>query len=425
MPDNKHIEKLVSHLFRREAGKMTAILIKLFGVSMISQAEDIVQDTFLAAYKTWPYGNVPDKPEAWLMQVAKNKAIDILRENAKRASLPYSAFVANKEQVFYQHIDQAFSDHDTLDAQLKLLFLCCHPELSEKQQMAFTLQVLCGFSINEIASSLLMEKEAVKKTLLRTKQEIKQKGLFADTGYLYRSMQRLDMLRQVLYLMFNEGYKTTEDTELINRDLCFEAIRLGKMVLKLGDNTAKSETKAMLALMFFNVARFASRTELDGSIVSLEEQDRRKWDKNLIIEAYFYLKDSRNTALLSRYHIEAGIAAVHCSAETYEQTDWKQIVYYYEQLEQIEWSPVVRLNKAIAIYHFLGAHEALRELETINNLKLSKHHLFHATKASFLSKAGQYEEAVYHYKEAINLAKSELDKQFLINKMEECTSFAN
>ncbi|HYD21279.1 MAG TPA: sigma-70 family RNA polymerase sigma factor [Flavipsychrobacter sp.] len=425
MQDNKNIEKLVDHLFRREAGKMTAILIKLFGISMISQAEDIVQDTFLAAYKTWPYGDVPGKPEAWLMQVAKNKAIDILRGNAQQISLPHSAFITNKEQAFHQQIERAFSDHDTLDAQLKLLFLCCHPELGEKQQIALTLQVLCGFSINEIASALLMEKEAVKKTLLRTKQDIKLKGLFANTAYLYRSMQRLHMLRQVLYLMFNEGYKTTEDKELINRDLCFEAIRLGKIVLSLGDEAAKSETRAMLALMFFNVARFASRTEVDGSIISLEKQDRSKWDKALIKEAYFYLEGSRSTTLLSRYHIEAGIAALHCSAETYEQTNWKQIVYYYEQLEKIDRSPVVSLNKAIAIYHLSGAIEALKVLDRINILKLGRHYLFHATKASFLGKVGQYEEAVHHYKEAINLAKSQLDKQFLINKMEECRSFAN
>lgn len=425
MSHNESIEKLVSHLFRQEAGKMTAILIRLFGFSMISLAEDIVQDTFLSAYTSWPYGDIPDKPEAWLMQVAKNKAINALKREARNISLPNSVFVSDKENSLTQYIEQAFTEKDTLDAQLKLLFLCCHPQLNEKQQIALTLQVLSGFSLQEISSALLMEKEAVKKTLFRAKQEIKDKGLSAYSGYTLLSMQRQEMVRHVLYLMFNEGYKTTESKELINIDLCFEAIRLGKIVLASDNDATAGETQAMLSLMFFNVARFSTRTNTEGGIISLEKQDRSLWDNALINEGYYYLNASRNSTTLTRYHLEAGIAALHCSAESFEQTNWQQVLFYYDQLIKIDSSPIIILNRAVAVYHVHGVSPAMKELERIKNTRLGNYYLFHATKAAFLVKAGQHKKAIQYYRQAINLANSTLDKQFLYHKIEECRSMAN
>jgi RNA polymerase sigma-70 factor (ECF subfamily) len=373
---NSSIEKLVSHLFRKEAGKMTAILVQLFGFSMISLAEDIVQDTFVSAYSSWPYRTIPDKPEAWLMQVAKNKAINALKKDSRNISMPHSAFAPDKEMTLHLQIEQAFTERDSLDAQLKLLFLCCHPGLGDKQQVALTLQVLCGFSLNEIAAALLMEKEAVKKMLFRTKQEIKEKGLFNNSGYLLRSMQRLETVQQVLYLMFNEGYKTTESKDLINKDLCYEAIRLGKLVLPLGDDAVVSNTHAMLSLMFFNAARFNARTTEAGEIISLEHQDRSKWDRALISEGYYHLGESRKSNKLSKYHLEAGIAAIHCSAENFEQTNWEQIQFYYNLLIQTDNTPIIALNRTVAVYYVSGVQDALRELNKITDTRFTGHYLY-------------------------------------------------
>lgn len=425
MEDNSSIEKLVGHLFRKEAGKMTAILVQLFSFNMISLAEDIVQDTFLAAYSSWPYRTIPDKPEAWLMQVAKNKAINALKHEARNISMPHSAFAPDKELAINQQIEHAFAEKDAFDAQLKLLFLCCHPELGDKQQVALTLQVLCGFSLNEIASALLMEKEAVKKMLFRVKQEIKDKGLFNNSGYMLRSMQRLEMVQQVLYLMFNEGYKTTESKDLINKDLCYEAIRLGKLILSLGDETAVCNTQAMLSLMFFNAARFAARTTETGAIISLEHQDRSKWDAALIKEGYYYLEASRKSNRPGKYHLEAGIAAVHCSAERFDLTNWQQVLFYYDLLVQVDNTPVVILNRAIAVYHVYGAKTALEELDKITDVKFTGHYLYHATKADLLAKTGDHVNSIHYYNLALQNASSSLDKQFLKDKISEYISMVN
>lgn len=418
------MDKMVAHLFRRQAGKMTAALVRLFGFEHLSLAEDVVQESFIAAFQKWPFTGIPDNPEAWLMAVARNKAINALKKDAKLLVQDHSLFANDSAADVTRQVDFAFHEGEITDSQLRLLFMCCHPSLSVKSQVVLTLQVLCGFSLEEIANALLMQKEAVKKTLMRTKQEIRDKQLYKHTNHVLLSANRIEVILQVLYLMFNEGYKTTSDKELINTDLCFESIRLCKLLLPLAPHA--NEINALLALMFFNIARFPARTGEAGEIVLLQHQDRSRWQKEFIAEGFHYLQHSRSDGRLSKYHLEAGIAAVHCSAASYEQTDWQRIVFYYEQLQQIEPSAVIRIHKAIAVAEWKEPAAGLELLEKLGHAgELDNYYLFHASKAELLLKMRRYRDAMISYELAKEHTRSVLNKKHIDTRIQECQSQLN
>lgn len=418
------VHDLVSYLFREQAGKINAALLNLFGFNNLQLVEDVIQETFIAAYQKWPYSGIPDDPAAWLIVTARNKAVNELKRGAKITFSDNSAFIANIEQHAEQQIEHSFSEKEIVDSQLKLLFLCCHPQLRPKAQVILTLQVLCGFSLEEIASAMLMRKEAVKKTLLRTKQEIREKQLYIHTTYTFLSDTRAEAVLQVLYLMFNEGYKTTEDKELVNKDLCYEAIRLCKLLLRL--KSKESDINALLALMFFNIARFPARSGESGEIVLLQDQDRHKWDRRFIDEAFYYLERSRNTQTLTRYHLEAGIASAHCSSKSYGETDWKIIVYYYDKLMALNPSPIVSINRAIAIAELNGADKGLQELNSLSTYPgVTAYYLYPAAKGELLLRLKQYREAIPLFRSASDLTKSTFNKNLLSSRIEYCITKLN
>ena len=271
--DTKNIDSLADHLFRENSGKMVAHLCRRYSLKNIADILDIVHDTFETALVQWKFAGLPRNSEAWLMQVAKNKAINHFKRAHKKTAVdPFelSSTLQSREEAC---ADQRQEDLEIADSQLKLLCLCCGLEVSAKSKIILTLHILCGFGLAEIANALLMHKEAVKKALFRTKRILKQKTITFETHHKQNNPGDLNMAHIILYLMFNEGYKTTNSAAILNHDLCYEAMRLTKLLLA-EDTEAKSETSALLSLMFFNLARFPARLTTAGEMVPLADQDR-------------------------------------------------------------------------------------------------------------------------------------------------------
>lgn len=301
------INAIADHLFRKDSGKMVAVLTRIFGLQQIDNVMDIVHDTFETALTKWKYTGLPENPSGWLMKVAKNKAINNFKRESKVTLIEPSVFAKTLDTGFESNMDHFFLPGETEDSQLRLLLTCCHPDFSDKNQMILTLNILCGFGVTEIANALLMKYEAVKKALSRSKAQLKKKGNILQTPLMLQYEKRVRIVQTILYLMYNEGYKTTRSNEMINHDLCYESIRLTKLLLK--NNVAlKNESHSLLALMFFHLARFPSRISADSEIVTLVKQDRKKWNKAFIEEGYYYLNHATENQTLSPYHLEALIA---------------------------------------------------------------------------------------------------------------------
>ena len=412
--DSKNIE----HLFRQQSGKMFSILIRLFGFENSTLIEDIIQETFLAAMKTWSIKGAPEQPEAWLMQVSKNKLINELKKRSNRTRLN-EQFAGEKLE---EKVDELFLDKEIKDSQLRALFACCNPFLSKKEQIMLTLKVLSGFNNTEIANALISTPEAVKKAIYRAKNALLEQQVDLNAPLLPEAAQRIDMVHRIIYLIFNEGYKSTSRKEVINEDLCFEASRLAVLVSGI-EGKHQAESYALLALIYFSMARFPSRLNANGEMIELEAQDRSKWDKELIFAGTSLLAKSRNTKNVSAYHLEATISSIHCMAEDFESTDWESITVCYDKLLELEDNPVIRINRAIAISKWKGPEIGARHLDEIENV-ISKpiKQLFYAAKAAMLFQEKKYETAKSYYQVAMDLSKHEMDKQFLAKKIQLCNT---
>lgn len=411
---------MADHLFRENSGKMIAVLSRSFGLHNIDQISDIVQDTFEAALKHWKFEGIPENPAGWLMQVAKFQAINFFKRESKTTRVSPSSFIKNFDLSTEENTGDYFLQTDVEDSQLRLLLTCCHPDFSEKNQIILTLNIICGFGTPEIAGALLMNEEAVKKALARTKQELKKKKNILETPSLLKFEKRISTVQTIIYLIFNEGYKTTRGKQIINNDLCYEAIRLGKLVL----NPAVSllaENNALLALMFFNLARFPARVNSSGDMISLEDQDRSKWNKVFIEEGNAYLNFATKGDKLSRFHLEAIISSLHCLAPSFEKTDWKSIYFLYEQLENIEPSSLVTLNKIIAKSYISKIESCLEEISALKEKSLlSIPYMIFAAEASLYKRNGDLKKAQESYLKASDHASSPFDKQFLKTKISQC-----
>lgn len=405
---------LVDHLFRTESGKMTAILTRIFGLRHSTLVDDIVQDTFLSALKTWPLKGQPDNPSAWLMQVAKNKAINTIKRGNRLDKLSPGILKESGQ------IDHLFLDHEIKDSQLRMLFACCYPDLPEKTQILLMLKTLCGFSKEEIASAMLMSPEAVKKAVYRAKTDIQAKYDTITVPVLHAAKERLNTVYTVIYLMFTEGYKRSYQEDVISEDLCFEAVRLATLLLEIpGVNHGK--THALLSLIYFTMARFPARKGNDGEIIDLKLQDRSLWDKNCLNAGFHHFRLSRESESLSKFHLESTIACIHCSAKTFEETDWKAILSTYQKLLQLEDSGIVRLNYAIALGNVEGPEEGLKALKKIDLHSVKdKEFMLCAARADMHAELQNYEKAKSYYQVACDLAISKADKHFLRSKMEDC-----
>jgi RNA polymerase sigma-70 factor (ECF subfamily) len=419
--DTLSIHKLVDHLFRHQAGKMISVLVRLFGIYNLELAEDVVQDTMRQALLDWSLGNIPENPEAWLMAVAKRKAINcaakakFIRHFAEEYDrLPKSNLPSSL--IF----DNIFLDQEVKDSQLRMIFTCCNPLLSTESQITLTLKTLCGFSIREIACSLLTNEDTINKRLYRAKERIRNSNIPFEIPRGKELCQRLEAVYLVIYLIFNEGYNSISDDLVIRKDLCWEAMRLAGLLLeKPLDQNPK--TYALLALMCFHAGRFGSRLNDAGGIVILEEQDRTLWDKELIERGFWFLSNASTGDEISDYHLEAGIAAQHCLAKSFEQTDWEIIYALYTNLEKIKLSPIIALNKAIIAGKRKGAQKSIELLHELESEKaLTTYYLLPASLGEFYLQINDKQQAKTYFKKAKSLISSKAGTELLDRKIASC-----
>jgi RNA polymerase sigma factor (sigma-70 family) len=413
------VNSLVSHLFRHEAGKLVAILTRIFGPGNIQLAEDIVQDTLIAAMDSWTGHDLPDNPAAWLMQVAKRKALNELR----RTKVVYRHCEASGDENgdYVAWVEGIFLDKEIQDSQLRMIFTCCHPSLSMKSQTALTLKVLCGFSIKEVSQALLTSEDVIHKRLYRSKEKIRSQKIPFNIPSRDKLTGRIDAVCLTLYLLFNEGYNSSSSEKIIRKDLCAEALRLTILLNQYFSD--RSETCALISLMCLHAARFEARLDRQGAIVIFEDQDRTLWNRELIAKGLHYLKKASASARLSEYHLEAGIAAEHCLAKSFEETDWQSIYSQYELLYRLKQNPIIKLNMAIICSQLESTLAAIQKLEKlILEKELDGYYLLHATLGIFYLKEKQYNRALRYLTRAKNMTNSSQETEFLNKRLSECRS---
>ena len=392
---------------------MVSSLVSYFGLTNFALAEDIVQDTFVAALDQWAL-SVPDDPQAWLFRVCRNKTINVLQ---KKGTHVVDASSVSEKGMTDRTMEHLFLDHEIKDNQLRLLFACCHPSLSPKSQIIFILKYLCGLKVEEISRALVMNDDAVMKNLSRSKETLSQEIKTLQVPFLMRSHERLNSVHTSIYLLFNEGYAATQGEEMIRRDLCIEAMRLIRSIVDIPE-IRNHDTFALFALMCLHASRFDSRIGTGGEVIELELQDRTKWDRDLIQVAVQYLRHAHESNKATRFIIEAAIASVHCVAEKFEETNWSLIVGLYDRLSEIQSTPFVDLNRSVAIYYASGPVAALDSLQQSKHLSwLSNYYLYHAMLGKINAGIGKTQEAVLCYEKALSLAKLKAEQDFLYRKI--------
>ena len=418
MDQNKSINQLVDHLFRHESGKMIAVLSRLLGLQNIEVAQDIVQDTLLQAMSTWSYKAIPDNPSAWLYRVAKNKAIDFLRREKRFHEIsPEYKYLLESEYTLSSTVNNLFLENEIQDSQLRMIFACCHPAITEESQIALTLKTLCGLSINEIAKAFLTTEETIAKRIYRAKEKIKAEKIELEVPQNNELSSRVDAVLKSLYLLFNEGYKSSHPDKLIREDLCEEAIRLCLLITQ-NSLTSFPRSKALLALMCFQASRLDARLDDKNNIILLKHQDRSKWNRSLMSKGFELMEESTEPFEVSTYHLEAAIASQHATARSFEQTNWKSIYHLYEMLYQLQPNPVVAMNKAIASSYAISKQNALEELQQIKGLE--NHHLYYATLGEIYFDLENKIEAKKFFTKALELTSSSYEQQLLISKISSC-----
>lgn len=416
MASEQSLHDTTTHLFRHESGKMLSALLRLFGLAQVEIAEDIVQDTLLTAYESWKIHGLPEQPKAWLYRTAKNKTVDFLRRERNFRSNIAPNFVETTRQnlVSDAWLDSFFLEDEIEDAQLRTMFACCHPSIPVESQLTLMLRTLCGLSVREIAVAFLLPEDTVGKRLSRAKERIRQEQLSLEVPKGEELVGRLDVVLQAIYLLFNEGYKSSTDTSVIRRELCAEALRLGGLLCRHTISNLP-KTHALQSLMCFHASRFDARLNETGEIILLEHQDRSRWNRPMIALAYEHLHQSIRTTDMSEYHIEAAISSYHASAPAFEKTNWKAIFYCYELLLKINPTPFVALNRAIALGYAEGPVVGIDALLKIEGL--SGHYLYHTALGDFYRKNGDAENAKVCYRRALEGVELEAEKKVLERKM--------
>jgi RNA polymerase sigma factor (sigma-70 family) len=408
------VNQLVDHLFRHESGRMVSVLTKMLGLKNLEVAQDIVQDTLLKAMTHWRYGKVPDNPPAWLYTVARNKAIDFIR--AQKLN-PKAEEIGERTLLSAEDSHDIFLEREIQDSQLRMIFACCHPSIAEESQIALSLKILCGLSAQEIARAFLTLEETIAKRIYRAKEKILAEKIELEVPSASLLKSRLENVLHVLYLLFNEGYNSSNPDELIRKDICAEAMRLCHLLTGHA-LTRTPSSNALLSLMCFQSSRFESRISESGNIITLKYQDRSTWSRALIRKGIDYLDLAAEGDSFSKYHLEAAIASLHASAPSFEATDWKSVYHLYETLYLINPSPVVALNKAIASSYAVSNESAFDLLNKIKGLE--KHHLYYAALGEVCLALNKKPEAERHFLQAFDLTPSKTEQQLLQEKILGC-----
>ncbi len=405
--------QLITHCFRNEYGKMISVITGYLGIEKVHTAEDIVQETLCRALQHWTFEGIPNNPEGWLYTTAKNLALNIVGRSNNLQHIKSTIVLEMNTVKSMENID--FSEGEINDSQLKMMMACCHSELSQDYQLALILKILCGFSIKEIANAFFTTTETINKRLVRGRKKLRESSI--DINDLNKPEEHIETILRAIYLLYNEGYKSSKQHTQIRYDLCLEAVRLGELLAHSKHIEDKSEIHALLALIFLNTSRFEARMKSENAIIELSQQDRGQYDKSMIFKGLQYLDWSVKSKKISKYHIMATISANHCVATSYEQTNWIEILKLYDTLLELENSPIVRLNRSVAMANIYGNQQAIVELESLKEYFLSnRNHLYHATLASLYAKEKKEDDAIKHYKAAIALAPTETDKEFLEKK---------
>ena len=409
-------QELIPHLFRTEFRKITAVLCKLFGpaLSGIEIAEDIASETFLSALETWTYKGIPENPTAWLYSVAKNKAINYINRNHLFAGKISSQIKYDASEISEIEID--LSEKNITDSQLQMLFAICHPSISTESQIGISLRILCGFGIDEIANALLTNKETVNKRLFRAKEKLRLEKVQIvpiDIGITSEAEinKRLETVLTTLYLLFNEGYYSESKDSVLREDLCLEAMRLTYLLIE-NEQTNQPSVNALLSLMCFQSSRFEARKNKNGEMVLYDDQDETLWNDELISKGVYFLHQASQGNTLSKYHLEASIAYWHTiKADTKEK--WENILQLFNQLLQIDYSPIAALNRTYALSKANGKGEAIIEAE---KLKLTNNHFYFTLLGELYSDIDN-NKAKENFQKALSLAKTQTDKQTIQKKI--------
>ena len=405
--------QLVDHLFRHQAGRMVAWLTRIFGPAHLELAEEVVQDALVKALQQWPFSGIPENPSAWLYAVARNRAVDVLRRDTSFQDRS-AAIIAEltSRATLVSEIPEAVNDDE-----LRMVFMCCHPELPRDAQVALSLKTVGGFSTAEIARAFLASESTIAQRIVRAKRMLRDRQIAFDLPSASALSQRLEPVLEVIYLMFNEGYAAHTGETLVREDLCHEAIRLGRLVA--GSPVAgRPSAHALVALMALHAARIPARVSRSGEMVLLEDQDRSLWDAGLIALGFAHLERSIEGRDRTVYHVQAAIAAVHAAAPSYDKTDWTSMLALYDDLLRINRSPIVELNRAVALAKVEGTDAALRTIARLEREPaLEAYYLLPSVKGALLQERGDAAGAAVAYEEALKRPCSEPEKRFLLRRL--------
>jgi RNA polymerase sigma factor (sigma-70 family) len=412
--------RLVEHFFRHETGRLHGALIRLLGVEHFSLAEDLAQEAMLRALRTWSMGGVPPNPSAWITQVAMNLARDTLRHR-RMAAAKESAITTHQEQLHATPAVAWEAVQEIRDDTLRLMFVCCHPAIAPDAQVILSLKIMGGFSSGEIARAFLSSESAIEKQLTRTKQRIRDAGIGFEIPTGPELGARLDGVLAALYLLFNEGYKATSGEQLLRQELCQEALRLMTLLLEHpAGRTPRSH--ALHALMLLTAARFPSRLDAQGALLRLEDQDRARWDQALLTRGLRALAASATGTELSEYHLQAGIAGLHGTARDYAATDWPAILRHYDELLRLKPSPVVALNRAVALAQVHGPQAGLQAIAAIAQRdRLESQHLLHAVLGELYWQLKDHAAAAASFRRALQLAQVGPEQAYLARMLARST----
>ncbi|MBO3698613.1 RNA polymerase sigma factor [Roseivirga sp. E12] len=410
---NPTVNNTLDHLFRHEYGKLVSLFVNRYSPHLIDKIEDSVQEALYKAAKIWSYQPMPENPSAWLYRVANNQLIDFLRKDNKNADWEHHEDrIIEKETTELELPEKKV----IVDDQLRMIFACCHPAMKPTEQLMLSLKLLCGLSIREIARALLKNEEATKKAITRAKKKFKDEVGMLSVPNDEEITSRLAEVLQVIYLLFNEGYKATEGAKLIKTELCEEAIRLA-FLLTNEPNCDKGELNALISMMLFKAARFPARMDAEGNLLTLEHQDRKLYDEEYIKWGWDFLRQSSKFENTSAYQLEAAISAYYTTARTYEVTNWKTILGLYNSLVKIKPIPVVKMSRVVVLSKVEGPAKALKVMESIE-LDIKGNQSFQALKADLYADLGNWSLARVFLQKAITQAQNIAERKFLEKKLQ-------
>ena len=420
----EQLSKSIETLYRSESGRILATLVRLLGD--LDLAEEAMHEAFAAALDTWPEAGIPDKPRPWLISTARFKAIDGIRRRARFDAAQNDIALYLKAEIKDARVNEApHEDEEIEDDRLRLIFTCCHPALPPEAQVALTLREVCGLTTEEIARAFLVTPATLAQRIVRAKAKIRETPIPYEVPTPQELPERLGAVLQVIYLVFNEGYSAAAGSEVTRAELTGEAIRLGRLLTKLQPEpeVPNSEILGLLALMLLQESRRAARTSPTGELILLENQDRSLWNREQIAEGKALLEKALKSRRFGAYTLQAAIAAVHAEAESVAATDWRQIVAIYNQLVRIQPSPVVHLNRAVAIAMRDGPEAGLKHIDAVlQHGELANYYLAHSARADMYRRLGRTAEARSSYEKALALTQQEPERQFLQERIHQLGS---